>query len=115
MENDVNLQAQRSDGNVFAFRRLKWGAPPARFRVDSIRRRGFTGPQSPAQSPSTDTAAAKTEGDAPFISTSGAHSQIESLDRRRTRDRKIDATLWGVALASVASLIAALVWTGWII
>lgn len=113
MEKEVSLQAQRSDGNVFAFRRLKWGDPPARFRVNSIRRRGFTGLQSPARPPNTDGTAADTEVDAQLMSNPGADPQIASLGRRRMRDRQIDAAVWGVALACVASLIAALVWTGW--
>ena len=114
MENQAKLQAQRSDGNVFAFRRLKWGDPPARFRLDSILRRQFGAPIEPLKASLDDdklqNGVAFAAGPLKDISQA---SPVTDLNRRRMRERVVDAAAWAVLVVSVSSLVAALIWTGW--
>lgn len=114
MADQAKLQAQSSDGNVFAFRRLKWGDPPARFRINSILRRRFGAPIGPSPALLDDdkvqdrvTVAAKPPKD----TLSGP--SVADLDKRRVRERIVDVAVWGAAIASVFALAAAIIWTGW--
>lgn len=38
MAPNVHQQAQRSQTNLYRFRRLKWGGPPSRFKVANVLR-----------------------------------------------------------------------------
>ncbi|HEY8577957.1 MAG TPA: hypothetical protein VIL88_16645 [Devosia sp.] len=113
MADQAQLQAQRSGNNVFAFRRLKWGDPPAKFRVDIVLRRGFPAPVevSAAERDDDPTSA---DGPADANPAAGTHQgqPVADLIQRRVRERIVDLAIWGAAFVSVAALIAALVLGG---
>lgn len=114
MEDQAKRQAQRSDGNVFAFRRLKWGGPPARFRVDSILRGGFVAPLKPP-AVLLDNGRKQDDG---AVETGHPNSTfpgpcVTDLDQRRTRERIVDVTIWIATVICVSACVAAIVWTGW--
>lgn len=111
MADQAKLQAQRSDGNVYAFRRLKWSDPPAQFRVENILRRGFVTPVEPSRT--------VLDGDRPGVEVQTSPTAdmreepgVADLDKRRARERFIDAMIWGAAIVSVSAFVVALVWTG---
>ena len=113
MVDQAKLQAQRSDGNVFAFRRLRWGDPPARFRLDSILRRRPGAPARPLQSlldgnVQDGVAVAANPPRDMFLA-----QPVIDLNERRMRERIVDAAVWGAAIVSVSALAAALIWIGW--
>lgn len=78
--------AQRQDTNLFALRRLKWGAPK-RFRV--------------AQSVDAKDVAARTQFDAQVPPA----PPVTDLDQFRRWDRLFDALLWGAAIMAVVALL----------
>lgn len=107
-------QAQRSDGNVFGFRRLKWGDPPERLRIDSTLVRRIGAPTKPLRALPNDDEVE--DGDSiaarPSVEMFQAPS-VADLDKRRMRERFVDTASWGAAIVSVAALAAALIWIGW--
>jgi hypothetical protein len=113
MVDQAKLQAQRSDGNVFAFRRLKWGDPPARFRLDSILRRRLGAPVEPLQTLLDDNLqdCVPVAADPPRDMFQA--QPVTDLNERRMRERIVDAAVWGAAIVSVSALAAALIWIGW--
>lgn len=111
MADQAKLQAQRSDGNVFAFRRLKWGDPPARFRLDSIVRRRFGAPMEPSLD---DDKVRDGVAVAPVPPKDISQaSPVTNLNKRRMRERIVDVAIWAAVIVSVSALVAALIWTGW--
>jgi hypothetical protein len=111
MADQAKLQAQRSDGNVFAFRRLKWGDPPARFRFNT--RRHVSAPNVPLHALLDDD---KVHGGvaANLPKEVSQASPVTDLYNRRTRERIVDAAIWASVIVSVSALAAALIWTVWI-
>ena len=114
MPDQTKIQAQRSDSNVFAYRRLKWGSPPERFRVDHILRRRIGAPIQPL--PALPDADKVQDDDAvaarPSMEMFQARS-VADLDKRRMRERFVDTAAWSAAIVSVTALVAVLIWTGW--
>jgi hypothetical protein len=85
MDDDLRRQTQRRGSNLYAFRRLKWGAPPRRFAADEVMAGRFREPEEPE-----------------------AAAPVEQLAPRRRRERAIDLVLWLAATISVAGLLWAL-------
>ncbi|MFK4808727.1 hypothetical protein ACI3KW_00820 [Devosia sp. ZW T5_3] len=114
MADQAKLQAQRSDGNIFAFRRLKWGDPPERFHVRSVLCRRIGAPIEPLPALLDDDKVQ--DGDAVTAKPSTEifrDSSVADLDERRMRERFVDTAVWGAAIVSVSALTVALIWTGW--
>ena len=113
MADQTKISTHRSDSNVFAFRCLKWGDPPQRFRMDYVSRRRVYPPIQPLPAlPDADKARDGEAGAARPSMESQARS-VADLDQRRMRECFFNTAAWGAAIVSVAALAAALVWTGW--
>jgi hypothetical protein len=85
MDDKVRRQTQRRGSNLYAFRRLKWGAPPKRFAADEVMRGRYREQEA-------------REAAAP----------VEQLEPRRRRERTIDILLCLAAAVSVAGLLWAI-------
>jgi hypothetical protein len=82
MDDDVRRQTQRRGSNLYAFRRLKWGAPPKRFAADEVLRGRYREQEAPE-----------------------AAAPVEPLEPRRRREQTIDVLLWLAAAVSVVGLL----------
>lgn len=114
MADQTKIQAQRSDSNVFAYRRLKWGSPPERFRVDHIlRRRIGAAIQSLPALPDPH----KVQDDAAVAARPSIEmfqpASVADPNKRRMCERFADTAAWDAAIVSVGALAGALVWTAW--
>ena len=92
MEQQSKIQAQRQRANLFAFRRLKWGDPSQRFRVDHVLRKWRTPSKGRADPP----ASQRSEPEKQLL--------IVHLNQRRDRERLIDLAVWTIALIAVLLL-----------
>ncbi|WP_152565935.1 hypothetical protein [Devosia riboflavina] len=113
MADQARRQAQRSDGNVFAFRRLKWGDPPARFRLNAVIRLHVSARNMPLHALLDED---KVHGGiaANPPKEISQPSPVTDLYDRRMRERIVDAAIWASVIVSVSALAAALIWTVWI-
>ncbi|MBU1336726.1 MAG: hypothetical protein KJ944_12430 [Alphaproteobacteria bacterium] len=113
MADQAKLRAQRSDGNVFAFRRLKWGDPPARFRLNTVMRRHVSAPNVTSHALlDEDKVHGGVEANPPKEISQA--SPVTDLYDRRKRERIVDAAIWASVIISVSALAVALIWTVWI-
>ncbi|MHA6732438.1 hypothetical protein [Devosia sp. A369] len=86
MDREPKIDAQNSRSNLFAFRRLKWGAPPERFRMDRVLR--------------------GSAGDAAH--TNAEPGEVTDLGRRRAREKAVDVTISVFAATAV-------LWLTWVL
>ncbi|MBU1336388.1 MAG: hypothetical protein KJ944_04865 [Alphaproteobacteria bacterium] len=93
MNRQPKIEAQRQGSNLFAFRRLKWGDPPQRFRVDHA----LGDPKNLKWKKQADTAVTRPSEHENYPS-------IVNLNQRREWERLIDFAVWAIALIAVFSL-----------